>query len=231
MTGLLAPDRPRLRARLRAARAVFSGAAPAPVTAPASVALLAALLAGSLAGCASPEPRYYSLAPVGASQPTVPAASATPPVSQPLWIEVAPVRVPERLNRPQLVVQAGDGSLDVLDLSRWAAPLPDEMRDALAQRLQSRLGAIDVYQQGQSNGDPVYRITTEVARLDADPGRQLGATINWSVRRMPDGAAVAGRFDADLPAAGGVDGVVAAMRQVVSDTAGQIAAGVESLRR
>lgn len=227
MTGPLAPHRPRLRTRLRAA---FSGTAPA-LTTPFMAALLACPLVGSLAGCASPEPRYYSLAPVGASQPALPAASATPPVSQPLWIEVAPVRVPERLNRPQLVVQAGDGSLDVLDLSRWAAPLPDELRDALAQRLQSRLGAIDVYQQGQSNGDPVYRITTEVARLDADPGNRLGATINWSVRRMPDGAAVAGRLDADLPAPGGVDGVVAAMRQVVSDTAGQIAVGVESLRR
>lgn len=84
--------------------------------------LLAATTVALLAACASPDPRYYSLATSSTSS-TAPAASAsaTPaapmtPVSTPsavttaagtgtasagrLWIEVAPVRVPERLNRP-----------------------------------------------------------------------------------------------------------------------------------
>jgi uncharacterized lipoprotein YmbA len=77
----------------------------------------------------------------------------------------------------------------------------------------------------------VYRITTEVIRLDAEVGQRAGAVINWTVRRLPDGAVSAGRTQAELPAPGAVDGVVAAYRQIVASTAADIAAGVESLRR
>ncbi|WP_265919248.1 PqiC family protein [Cupriavidus nantongensis] len=197
----------------------------------------ASAAAAVLAGCASPEPRYYTLAQ-GPGAVAAPAPAAVPSTDT-LWLEVAPVRVPERLNRPQLVVRDGrngnDGGSDagvrLLDLSRWSSPLPDELRDALSQRLQATLGAVDTYQQGLSDVQPLYRITTEVLRLDADVGQRAGATINWTVRRLPDGKVVSGRTHAELPAPGEVDGVVAAYRQIVASTANDIAAGVQALRR
>ncbi|WP_043344253.1 PqiC family protein [Cupriavidus basilensis] len=193
------------------------------------------LAAAMLAGCASPDPRYYTLAqgPAAATAAGAEGQAAAPAQAQPVWIEVAPVRVPERLNRPQLVVRGGkDGNeLKLLDLSRWSAPLPDELRDALSQQLQARLGAVDTYQQGLSEVEPVFRITTEVVRLDADVGQRAGAVINWTVRRLPDGKVKAGRTQAELAAPGAVDGVVAAYRQIVASTADDIAAGVETLRR
>ena len=196
-------------------------------------ALAALLVATLVAGCASPEPRYYTLAqgPAAAASAAMPAVTNT----EPLWIEVAPVRVPERLNRPQLVVRdtrnGNEAGLRLLDLSRWSSPLPEEMRDALSQRLQASLGAVDTYQQGLADVSPVYRITTEVVRLDADIGQRAGATINWTVRRLPDGKVVSGRTQSDLPAPGEVEGVVAAYREILSGTAGDIAAGLQSLRR
>ncbi|WP_240745928.1 MULTISPECIES: PqiC family protein [Cupriavidus] len=211
-----------------------------PTSAPAAVlarcaiagAIASTLGAAVLAGCASPEPRYYTLAQGPAGVATLPAATPAPSTST-LWLEVAPVRVPERLNRPQLVVRDGgnDASLRLLDLARWSSPLPDELRDALSQRLQATLGAVDTYQQGLSDVQPLYRITTEVLRLDADVGQRAGATINWTVRRLPDGKVVSGRTQAELSAPGEVDGVVAAYREIVASTAKDIAAGVEALRR
>jgi len=189
--------------------------------APAVLAALAALAV--LAGCASPEPRYYTLAN---GEATAPAAATTP-----IWIEVAPVRVPERLNRPQLVVADGsEGGLKLLDLSRWSSPLPDELRDALSQQLQARLGAVDTYQQGLSEVTPVYRVTTEVVRLDGDLGQRAAATIAWTVRKLPDGKVLSGRTQTELPAPGQVDGMVTAYRQIVATAAADIAAGVQSLR-
>ncbi|WP_454756856.1 PqiC family protein [Cupriavidus campinensis] len=189
--------------------------------APAVLAALAALAV--LAGCASPEPRYYTLAN---GEATAPAAATTP-----IWIEVAPVRVPERLNRPQLVVADGsEGGLKLLDLSRWSSPLPDELRDALSQQLQARLGAVDTYQQGLSEVTPVYRVTTEVVRLDGDLGQRAAATIAWTVRKLPDGKVLSGRTQTELPAPGQVAGMVTAYRQIVATTAADIAAGVQSLR-
>lgn len=196
-------------------------------------ALAALLVATLVAGCASPEPRYYTLAqgPATAAIAAMPAVANT----EPLWIEVAPVRVPERLNRPQLVVRdtrnGNEAGLKLLDLSRWSSPLPDEMRDALSQRLQANLGAVDTYQQGLSDVAPVYRITTDVVRLDADIGQRAGATINWTVRRLPDGKVVSGRTQSDLAAPGEVEGVVAAYREILGVAAGDIARGVMGLRR
>lgn len=192
---------------------------------------LMALTAAWLAGCASPEPRYFTLsgAPGAAAPATAP--SAVPGATHPVWIEVAPVRVPERLNRAQLVVADGDtGGVKMLDLSRWSAPLPDELRDALSQQLQTQLGAVDTYQQGLSEVAPVYRVTTEVVRLDANLGQRAAATIAWTVRKLPDGRVMSGRTEADLPAPGQVDGLVGAYRQIVASTASDIAASVQSLR-
>ncbi|MEK7695014.1 MAG: PqiC family protein [Pseudomonadota bacterium] len=189
--------------------------------------MLLALAAALLNGCASPEPRYYTLASTAA-----PAATSPTPGTQPIWIEVSPVRVPERLNRTQFVVADGNaGGVKMLDLSRWSAPLPDELRDALSQQLQAKLGAVDTYQQGLSEVEPIYRVTTEVVRLDADPGQRASASIAWTVRRLPDGKVLGGRTEAELPAPGQVDGVVNAYRQIVAATAADIAAGVLSLRR
>ena len=192
---------------------------------------LSAIAAATLlAACASPEPRLYTLA-AGAEPAAAAATAASPAAAQPVWIEVAPVRVPERLNRKQLVVRDGGGdALTLLEQSRWSAPLPDELRDALSQRLQVVLGAVDVYQQGLSDVQPLYRVTTEVIRMDAELGQRAAATINWTVRRLPDGKMVAGRTQADLPAPGGAEGVVAAYRQVVNNTAADIAAAMDVLR-
>lgn len=196
-----------------------------------SLTLGAMLLAAAwLGGCASPEPRYYTLA-TGAAATATNSTPAAASASQPVWIEVAPVRVPERLNRAQLVVLDGStGNVKLLDQSRWSSPLPDELRDALSQQLQGNLGAVDTYQQGISDISPVFRITTEVVRLDADPGQRAGASIAWTVRRLPDGRVLSGRTEADLPVPGQVEGVVGAYRQIVATTASDIAAGVQSLR-
>ncbi|WP_019449298.1 ABC-type transport auxiliary lipoprotein family protein [Cupriavidus sp. BIS7] len=180
-------------------------------------------------GCASPEPHYYTLAasPTGAS--TAGRASRT---GGPLWIEVTPVRVPERLNRPQLVLRDGtSGGAKVFDTSRWTSPLPDELRDALSQQLQSSLDAVDFYQHGLSATQRAYRVTTEVVSLDADVGKQATATITWSVRRLPDGKVLSGRTEKEVPAPGQVDGVVNAYREILAATAADIAAGLRSLDR
>ncbi len=195
--------------------------------------LAAAALAALLAGCASPEPRYYTLAQ--ASGTGAAAAPQATPQGKPVWIEVAPVHVPERLNRAELVVGEdgsadGDSRLRRLELARWSAPLPDELRDALSQRLQAALDAQDTYRQGLSGVEPVYRITADVVRLDAAPGGRAGALINWTVRRLPDGKLASGQSRADLPAGSGVDGVVAAYRQILAGAADDIAGGVRALR-
>jgi uncharacterized lipoprotein YmbA len=120
----------------------------------------------------------------------------------------------------------------MMEQDRWSAPLPDELRDALSQRLQASLGAIDTYYHRDASGvAPLYRVTVEVVRMDAEPGRSAGATINWAVQRFPDGKVAAGRTQAELLAPGGVDSVVAAYQRIVANTAADIATAIRSLQK
>ena len=142
------------------------------------------------------------------------------------------MRVPERLNRAQLVVGDGsDGGVKLLDTSRWMSPLPDELRDALSQHLQSRLDAVDIYQHGLPATQPAVRVTAEVVILDADLGKRAAATIAWTLKRLPDGKILSGRTETEVPAPGQVDGVVNAYRQIVAATAADIATSVLALER
>lgn len=184
-----------------------------------------------MCGCASPQPHYYTLA----TTPTPAARSATGqvhPSGGPLWIEVTPVRVPERLNRVQLVVRDdASGGVKLVETSRWTSPLPDELRDSLSQRLQSRLDAVDLYQHGLPPTQPAFRVTAEVVDLNAEVGKQATATISWTVRRLPDGKVLSGRTETVVPAPGQVEGVVNAYRQILAATTADIADGVQSLNR
>ena len=191
--------------------------------------LAIALLGIVLGGCStSPETRYYTLA---ASPST--SASLHQAANAPLWIEVGQVAVPERLNRPQIVLgNRQDGELTRLEFARWASPLPDELRDALAQQLQEKLDAIDLYRRGQADtaGKSLYRISIEVLSLEAAPDRATDAEIRWLIRRFPDDKLSTGRTRASLPATGKVEGLVTAYRQIVATTSDEIAGAIWAMR-
>lgn len=190
--------------------------------------LLATAMLAALAGCASPEPRYYTLAPGPAID-----AGAAPIAAQdqePLLIEVPPVSVPERLNRTNLVLDDGHGALKVMEQERWSAPLPEELRDALSQALQAGLGAVDVYyHQSLTGAAPLYRVNVEVASMHAELGTRAGAVISWTVQRLPDRRAISGRTQMELPAPSGVDAAVAVYRHIVGTAAADIATAIRAL--
>ncbi len=194
---------------------------------------LAALAAAALAGCASPPSRFYTLSDAlasssasSASSPQAPMAAATAATTAspaipagapaaPYALEVSPVSVPEQVDRPQIVVTRGGGRVDILEESRWAAPLKTELTSAISRDLTQRLGAMDVYGLPRADGLAVYRVATSVQRFESVPGEQAALTAVWSVRRVPGDLVLTCRFNATEPAAGDIDGVVAAQRRLV----------------
>ncbi|KWD73813.1 membrane integrity-associated transporter subunit PqiC [Burkholderia ubonensis] len=193
-----------------------------------SVALGWTLGASILTGCASPEPRYYTLEQVSAGRAAV--EQCAEPATGSRWIEVAPVAVPERLNRANLILNQRNGTFKLLEQDRWLAPLPDELRDALSQRLQSSLGAVDIYQRNPSGVKPQYRVAAAVVSMDAELGIRAGAVINWTVQRVSDGKVTAGRTHAERPAPGEPGSLVLAYQQILTQAAAEIAMAVCALK-
>lgn len=137
------------------------------------------VLLALVAACAtSPSPRYYTLAADAGN--AAPARGATDALS--IW--VAPVTLPESVDRPQMVVRVAPNRVAILDGHRWAEPLPGAMARAIAADLAALLGGARVSAEAQhaASGAQI-RVLVDVQRFESVPGQGVTVEALWSVRR------------------------------------------------
>lgn len=201
-----------------------------------SLRLLApAAVLGLLAACGGTPTRYYTLAE---STPPATAQRSTADTAA-LAIEMAPVALPERLARPQLVVRRSGGMLplrdaseaevDVLEQSRWSSSFEYELRDALAAGIAGRLSAFDATKAGRPRGIPVYRIAVQLRDFDAQPGTRVYSAFGWSIRRGDGDALLTCQMRLSEAVSGGVDGVAVGAQRITGRLADEIARNVGAL--
>ncbi|MET3375686.1 putative lipoprotein YmbA [Variovorax boronicumulans] len=182
-----------------------------------------------LAGCASKPDSYYTLA----SPPALTdAAPRTPDAASPLYIELAPVAVPERLARPQMVVRRPTGGVqvDVLEQHRWASSFENELRDALGSGIASRLGALDVTQGGRQASQPVWRVAVQVRQFEMVDGGRVDAGFTWTLRRSDEARTLVCRLDAGEATGGGMDALAQGAQRVTAAAAAAMARSVNAAR-
>ncbi|QWT18486.1 PqiC family protein [Bacillus sp. NP157] len=174
------------------------------------IAGLAAVVA-SVAACSSAPVHFHTL---------VPPASAGPASVSPFVIDVMPVGVPPQVDQPSLVLRSGATAVSVQDGERWASPLSDEVRSALAADLSSRLGTHDVHGLPRAKDARVVAIQVDVRRFDSELGGNATLEAAWSVRAEGVSANCASRLS--QPAGGSVDSLVDAHQRAVGELADQI---------
>ncbi len=180
--------------------------------------LAAAVLAALLAACSSaklPE-RFHTLLPAER-------AASAPAGGAPVYVDVLPVGVPAQVDHAQFVVRQPDDSLLLLEQDRWAAPLQDELRGAIVERLSTRWGAVDV--RGVALPLPaVWRVRVDVQRFESIPGRESRLESTWSVSSTQRGGAtlVCRSVVAESAGAGGVPALAAAHRRAAVRLADEI---------
>jgi hypothetical protein len=129
-------------------------------------------------GCFHPSPpvTYYTLTPL-------PREAPAPPPSG-IALEVMPVRLPELLQRPQMVVPQDSGALGLAETQRWGNPLDQDMRRLLVENLGMLLSSDAVV--ASPYGDRVaaaYRLEVEVRGCTVQPGSGLNFEAVWMVTR------------------------------------------------
>ncbi|RKP48593.1 PqiC family protein [Pararobbsia silviterrae] len=166
--------------------------------------LCAAVAAASLiAGCASTPPdHFYTLRGRDAATLYKPSAAE----AAPFYIEVGDATVPDEVARAQMVVDLGDGRVNVAEHQRWIAPLQTEISAAVSEYLTRSLHTIDVYRAAYPAKQPVYRIGLTVRRFISVPGSATSIDMVWTVRRTD------AQNQSDLP--------VMTCRSVVNETIG-----------
>lgn len=200
---------------------------------PSSLRLAGAVAAAALvAACASPVPTLHTL--------SLRSEAPAPDARFQRAFRLTGVRVPDRLDKPQIVLRTSDSEVQALEQQRWAAPFGSELRDALSANLAGTLSAVDVVSGVAPAGVPLYRIAADMRSYDARPGQNVTALVTWRVTRgMADGAtqvqgsaaatALTCQNTLTVPAGAGVDAVVSSTQQLVQQWSQQIAQSVQSL--
>jgi hypothetical protein len=143
----------------------------------AAVAVVAAMSAMLTGGCGTPaQDHFYTLAPP-------PLASAAPAAVR-YAVSVGPVKLPQSVDRPQLVLREGGSQVKILEQHRWAGPLPEEIARSLAASLARQLPDARI----TTAGNHAPRASDMQVRLDIErfeASRDNGVTVQgvWTLRQ------------------------------------------------
>ena len=195
-----------------------------PTMRPMALMLIAA--AALAAGCASKPDRYYTLA-----APSGMAASA-PEAAAPLFIELAPLAMPERLARPQMLVRknAPGAEVELLEQHRWSSSFESELRDALASGVATRLGAIDATKGGRQTSQPAWRIAVQLRQFDAVEDTRVDAAFSWTLRRSDADRTLSCQWSGSEPVGTGIESLAQGAQRVTAKAADAIARQVAALQ-
>ena len=139
-----------------------------------------------LAGCARTTPvSYYQLSAQEAVRPAPASAEAGKMV-----LGIGPVRLPEYLDRPQLVTRLTPNRLQLADSHRWAEPLAENISRVMRENLSALLGTdrILLHPWPASRGTD-YQLLAEVLHFENESDGAARLVALWSVKGK-DGAIV-----------------------------------------
>ena len=99
--------------------------------------LTIALLALSLAACStSPPVRYFTLSPID--------TDFQPDPDDAVMLGLGPIRMPDYLNRSQIVTRGANSEIQVDEFSRWSEPLSTSLLRIVATDVDSLLNGVVV---------------------------------------------------------------------------------------
>jgi uncharacterized protein len=185
-----------------------------------SLPLAIGLAVSVLGGCASPKAAFYTLS---MEAPRESASSGAP-----VTVVISSVTVPDLVDRPQIVVRAGNNQVTINEFARWADPLKSQIPRVVAVDLGVVLNStqVSVYPIG-ANPTAAWRVQIDVQRFDATLGGAATVDVLWSVAPPGKGLPVTGHTSASEPCSDpGYDALVAAYSRALATVSRDIAAAI-----
>ncbi len=132
-------------------------------------------------GCMSvpntPNPRFYTLGAIGENQ-----AAQKFNIAPNTIIGVGPVRIPEYLNRPQIVTKDEEGMLTFAQFDRWGEPLDLALSRLISANLTLLLPGVNMEVYPWNIAIPVeYQVLADVVQLESELDKDLFFAAQWSL--------------------------------------------------
>lgn len=178
-----------------------------------------------LSGCArSPGVMFYTLSPIATSEPSLQTMTAP-------TVTIAPITLPDLVDRPQMVIRIDAARVDVIETHRWAESLKSGIPRLLAENLSNLLGGawVSAYpQNAASKAD--YRVFVDFQRFEA-AGDSVIVDALWTIRSSAEGSSKAGRTQTREPNSGeGYDGLISAYNKALLAVSSDIARAIQGNR-
>ena len=135
-----------------------------------------------LSGCASsPSSKFYQLNP---AQSRTSVSDVSP--CQSLVIAVGPVRIPDYLDRPQIVTRSGKNELKLSEFDRWAGSLESDVNRILVEDISSllpadRFSVVRWVPTLESQVPASYRVEVLVDRFEGTLGDSALLKAQWRI--------------------------------------------------
>ena len=147
-------------------------------------------------------------------------------------VGLGPIRLPEYLDRPQIVTRESPNEVRFAGFERWAAPLAGDFSSTLAQNLSTLLGTDRIALYPWRATTPIdCRVEIEVSRFDGKPGDSVLPESQW-ILFSKDRKQVLGTKTSSLsePVNGnGYEALVAAQSRALAALGREIAEAIRSL--
>ena len=97
-----------------------------------------------------------------------------------ITVLVKPVKFPEYLEKPQMVVRENNYKLQLSEYHRWAEPLKDNFTRIFIENLNTRITPGNVVVYSELDGiEPNYQLSIEVLRMDVNTNDQAVLRVKW----------------------------------------------------
>lgn len=94
---------------------------------------------------------------------------------------VNPIKFPEYLDRPQMIIRDSDYKLQLSEKHRWAEPLKNEFTRVLIANLNNRIYPSHALAYSELNGAQAeIQLSIEVLQLDVNTDNQAVLSIKWA---------------------------------------------------
>jgi uncharacterized lipoprotein YmbA len=192
------------------------------------VSSLAIGLACSAAGCTLLQPqadpsRFFVLTPVERRGEAAP---------RKLILGLGPVRLPDYLDRPQLVRRSGRNQLRISQVEMWAEPLERNFKRVLSQDLGELLDTEQIVQYPWFTTISIdYEIPLELLRFEPEDDGRVRLEARWVIREPKDDRVLhAGESRiSETPTDSSTEATVAAMSAAVGKLGEEIAREIRRL--
>jgi uncharacterized protein len=147
-------------------------------------------------------------------------------------VGVFPVRVPDYLDRPQIVTRTGENTLQLNEFHRWSEPLRANITSIVIQNLSHLLQTDGIINTGQNFGLPLrVNVGVEVLRFDGELGGKVILSGRWSILSDDGKQAVVRRGFSfqEQTQSGTYEDYVAAMSRAIAELSRAIAEELEQI--